>query len=189
MGYVTRFNGIFRLDRPLAPHYRAYLQAFHEVTHYQWDVTLLADELDPVREAVGLPLGEHGCYFTGSRANFQMGNSNPLQLRYNYYPWSHVPGLEEDPAYLGSVCPGKPGRHCGWCPSDDGTALVEDEDKFYHYIEWLQYLLDHFLIPWGYVLQGQMAWQGEYEEDIGTIAVEKNVITVSKDSPLATQNE
>lgn len=39
--------------------------------------------------------------------------------------------------------------------------------------------------PWGYVLNGEMAWQGEWEHDTGTIVLEKNVITVLKADPLS----
>ena len=49
-------------------------------------------------------------------------------------------------------------------------------EKFYDYVEWLQYLIDNFLKPWGYVLNGEVNWQGEREEDIGTILVASNLI-------------
>ncbi|MEG3844580.1 hypothetical protein QT986_30660, partial [Microcoleus sp. herbarium14] len=44
------------------------------------------------------------------------------------------------------------------------------------YVEWLQYLIDNFLKPWGYVLRGEVNWQGEREEDAGMIWVENNTI-------------
>lgn len=42
---------------------------------------------------------------------------------------------------------------------------------------WLQYLVDHFLRPWGLSLSGEVSWQGEDSSDIGKIVVENNVIT------------
>ena|SRR5579884_1223431 len=170
MGYVTWFMGRLKLDKPLEPHHLAYLQAFHRAQHVQWDVHLLEQEPDPLREAVGLPLGEYGCYFTG----------RGFKKEYSYPPWYYNGRAEIDPAYLGSVCPGTPYHICGWRPSEDDTELVASLDKFYGYIQWLHYLLDHFLLPWSYVLNGKMDWQGEEEEDMGTILVENNVITVIK---------
>jgi len=172
MGYSTWFTGNLKLDKRLAPHHLAYLQAFNEAPHVRWDVELLKNEPDPVREAVGLPLGEYGCYVTGHGFKYD---------EYNYPPFWQDPGrAETDPAYIDRECPGTPNPNCGWRPSDDGTELIAYVDKFWGYIEWLQYLLDHFLIPWGYVLNGKMTWQGEYEEDKGALIVEHNVITVLK---------
>jgi hypothetical protein len=53
---------------------------------------------------------------------------------------------------------------CHWRPTTDGKRIeAEKTDKFPFYCEWLQFLLDHFLIPWGYELSGQV----EYSTDIG----------------------
>lgn len=142
MGYCTWFTGHFKLDRQLAPHHLAYLQAFHKAEHVRWDVDLVKNDPDPLREAVGLPHSENGCYFVGSG----------FKDEYSYPPWIYNRGAKTDPAYLGGVCPGMPHHLCDWRPSDDGTELEAAADKFYGYIKWLQYILDHFLVPWGYVL-------------------------------------
>lgn len=175
MGYGTWFTGSFKLDRSLSPHHLSYLQAFSEAQHVHWNVDLVKHDPDPLREAVGLHLGENGCYFTG----------RGFKKHYCYPPWQST-GTKEtgraptDPAYLGAVCPGTPNHLCAWAPSDDGTELVIRSDKPYGYIKWLQYLLDHFLVPWGYILNGEMTWQGEGENDTGVLLVKGNVITVRK---------
>jgi hypothetical protein len=74
------FTGQLKLDRKLALHHLAYLQAFSETQHVHWDVDLLKDQPDPLREAVGLPLGENGCHFTG----------HSFKEHYNYPPWQYV---------------------------------------------------------------------------------------------------
>jgi hypothetical protein len=76
LGYVTWFTGQLQLDRKLTPHRFAYLQVFSETQHVQWNADLLQNEPDPLREAVRLPLGENGCYFTG----------RSFKERYNYLP-------------------------------------------------------------------------------------------------------
>ena len=74
---------------------------------------------------------------------------------------------------------GQPGLWCQWVPSDDGTTLAWDEgEKFYNYIEWLQYLIGHFIKPWGRILSGEVYWQGEESDDFGKIVVRDNEVLV-----------
>ncbi len=47
-------------------------------------------------------------------------------------------------------------------------------EKFYHYTEWLEYIIEHFLKPWGYVLNGSVEWRGEDDADLGVIYVHQN---------------
>ena len=167
MGYGTWFTGHLNLEKKLSSHHLAYLQAFSETQHVQWNADLLQDEPDPLREAVGLPLGENGCYFTG----------RSFKEHYSYPPWQYE-GTETDPAYLGAVCPGKPDHYCAWMPDEDGAKLVIASDKPYGYLTWLRYLIEHFFLPWGYSLNGEMTWQGEEEDDTEMISVKNNVIIV-----------
>jgi hypothetical protein len=124
----------------------------------------VAEELpDPIRTAVGLPLGPEAAYFVGGQG---------------------YAGQERDASVVDSNNPpkGQPGLWCDWTPSEDCTAIVWDGgEKFYYYGEWLKYLIDHFLGPWGYVVNGEMTWQGEDEEDVGTIYVVNNAVDLVAD--------
>jgi hypothetical protein len=114
---------------------------------------------DPIREAVGLPLGIEAGYFTGGEG---------------------MMGQERDDSVLDCNTPpkGQPGLWCQWTPKPDGTAILWDGvEKFYNYVEWLKYLLRHFLVPWGYVVNGEMHWVGEDDLDRGTITVRHNRVT------------
>lgn len=83
----------------------------------------------------------------------------------------------------------QPGLWCQWIPSSDGTKIEWGEgEKFYNYIEWLQYLISNFLIPWGYRLNGDVSFQGEDEDDNGIIVVTDNIITVQNGSALVDRN-
>jgi hypothetical protein len=74
---------------------------------------------------------------------------------------------------------GQPGLWCGWTINEEGdTILWDGVEKFYNYIEWLQYLIDSFFGPWGYLLNGSIRWRGEEFDDCGVITVEDNVVTV-----------
>jgi hypothetical protein len=117
---------------------------------------------DPVREMVGLPLGEDAGYFTGVTVGAGQGDESILD--YNRPP------------------KGQPGLWCQWIPNGDDTAIVWDGgEKFYNYVAWLEYLLDHFLRPWGYLLNGAVSWRGEQESDRGIIHVRENTITVERE--------
>lgn len=75
--------------------------------------------------------------------------------------------------------PGFPGIWCQWVPSDDGTKLGWDgNEKFYNYGEWLCYLIQHYLDPWGLKLNGEVTWQGEDAGDIGMIRVVNNDVSM-----------
>lgn len=67
-----------------------------------------------------------------------------------------------------------PGIWCQWVINADGKLCWNGAEKFYNYIEWLEYLIEHFFMPKGYVLQGRIAYRGERFEDIGMICVKDN---------------
>jgi len=72
----------------------------------------------------------------------------------------------------------QPGLWCQWIPNEDGTILEWDGgEKFYSYVEWLEYLINSILAPRGYTLNGQCEWQGEESDDFGKIVVVNNVVT------------
>lgn len=124
MGITTSFEGSFNLDHRLSPEHSAYLKQFSQTRRMKWSVSLLEDRADPVREAVGLPLGPEGSFFVG-------GESRPI--------WKGG-----DPAISDHNQPpiGQPGLWCLWVPTEDGRAIVwNGGDKFYSYTDWLEYLI------------------------------------------------
>lgn len=82
----------------------------------------------------------------------------------------------------------QPGLWCQWAPTACGEFIEWDEgEKFYNYIEWLEYLLQKVLIPKGYHLNGDVEYQGEADNDYGVIIVENDKIIDSKGSTLNNQ--
>jgi len=76
----------------------------------------------------------------------------------------------------------QPGLWCQWTPNKDGTAIVWDEnEKFYDYVTWLQYIVKNFLAPKGYILNGAVEWTGEEHKDTGKIIVTNNIIEAYRD--------
>ena len=67
-----------------------------------------------------------------------------------------------------------------WIPNEDGSELEWDgNEKFYSYIEWLQYLITNIFKPKGYKLNGTVEWRGEDWDDTGSIVVKDNKIKAS----------
>ena len=73
---------------------------------------------------------------------------------------------------------GQPGLWCQWVPSEDGRYIEWDGgEKFYNYVEWIKYIIVNFLAPKGYILNGEVRWDGEERGDLGTIVIKDNVVT------------
>lgn len=158
MGYTTEFDGQFDLDKPLTPEHAAYLRQFCYTRRMRRDAAKTALRPDPIREAVGLPVGEEGAYFVGE---------------------SGYAGQDDGPDVTDGNSPGggQPSLQCQWTPNDDGTAIEWDGgEKFYEYVPWIEYLVEHFLGPWGYKLNGVVAWWGEDPGDNGKIVIRNNAV-------------
>jgi hypothetical protein len=90
--------------------------------------------------------------------------------------------------------PGQPSLWCQWVPSEDGTAIVWDGgEKFYSAVDWMRYIIDHFLKPGaeaqaafgrlgmdaqfgGHQCNGVIHATGEDQGDVWSLVVENNVV-------------
>ena len=167
MGYHTDLVGEFTLDKPLSKEHREYLKQFAETRRMKRDSILTDKRPDPIRKAAGLAVGIQGGFFVGEGGMAGQDSGKDI-LDYNHPPV------------------GQPGLWCQWEPTEDGTAIVWNSgEKFYRYTEWLIYLIEHFIKPWGYSLTGRVDWQGEDSDDIGVIWVRKNVVKAVKSTIVA----
>ena len=140
----------------LQKEHAAYLKKFSETRRMKRFATKAMDLPDPIRESVGLLLGKEAGYFVGGLG---------------------FAGQDSDPSVAGHNQPpsGQPGLWCKWAPDDEGTTIAwNGAEKFYDYVGWLEYLLEHFLVPWGYQVNGRVLWQGENPKDTGAIVVLEN---------------
>jgi hypothetical protein len=171
MGYSTDFEGRFSVSPAFKPEHEAYLNAFADTRRMKRDAEVTAKRPDPLREAVGLPVGPQGAYFVneGGQAgqgefmgsNWQKDQKNAGILDYNQQPI------------------GQPGLWCQWNPCTDGEeSFIEwdGSEKFYNYVEWIEYLIENFLKPWGYTVNGTVEWQGEERSDMGRIVIKDNEV-------------
>lgn len=142
---------------------------------------------DPLREAVGLPIGPEGAYYVGADRFDGGPGADDSVLDYNHPPGD--PGMQHGGDFMDDFNiylvereeardnGAQPGLWCQWVPSEDGTSIIwDDGEKFYEYTRWLVYLIENFLKPWGYILNGEVNWHGEESSDQGCIFVKNNEV-------------
>ena len=150
MGYTTDFYGRFNLDRPLTEAHATYLSRFSETRRMARDPKAVESLPDPAREAVGLPIGPEGDFYVG-----EVGSSERIGVP-NYNKW---PSSQHE-------------LWCEWVPTEDNLGIEwNGAEKFYKYTEWLNYLVENFLKPWGYKLTGKIQYKGEGPDDAGWLAI------------------
>lgn len=165
MGYSTDFSGTLKLSRQATPEERDYINLISETRRMKRDVNKLMEiyqgkygnpfATDNTPESI---YGEFGEYFAMDDNDSGQRRDDSI-LDYNY---SEQPGL-----------------WCQWVIEEDGFELEwNGAEKFYNYIEWLEYLIDRFFEPWGIRLDGEIEWQGEDISDRGKIVVTDNVVEI-----------
>jgi len=168
MGYTTEFEGIgFWTEPPLRPEHKEFINRFAETRHVTLDVSMVAP--GPTRAAVGLDAGHMGANVLDDDTvdGCRTGDFDHLAPRSGRR--THIIDNNRPP-------PGVPGLWCQWVVVDSGHIHWDGNEKFYNYEEWLTYLVETYLKPWGYVLNGTVAYQGEDADDFGRIIVADNEV-------------
>ena len=156
MGYHTDFTGEINISPPLSDEQITYINTFSSTRRMARNESILASMPDPVRDAVGLPVGQQGEFYVGSTSDFGQTRDKSI-IDFNLSPKS------------------QPGLWCDWVVSDDGKYLEwNGSEKFYGYVEWLEYMNKNFFTPWKKDLNGEIKWEGEDSSDKGVIVVENN---------------
>lgn len=159
MGYTTEFSGSFAVSPTLDADMIEYLNAFSGTRRMRRDPSII-EEIYPDWEDKCFfgELGDEGEYFVGGGGYAGQDHDESI-LDYNYPPES------------------QPGLWCQWVPSADGSEIMWDGgEKFYHYDAWLEYIIDNFLEPQGYTVNGEAYWYGEDSDDVGKLVVEDNCV-------------
>lgn len=160
MGYTTWFNGTLQFNKQVTDDLKNFINEFANVRHMQRDVEIIK-KINPNWSLYGYKgtLGNEGEYYVGG---------------------SGFMGQDEDASIISYNRParGVPGLWCQWIINEDGELEWDGNEKFYNYEEWLNYLIDHFFKPEGYVLNGDISFNGENDEDLGFIHVVDNVVNL-----------
>ena len=159
MGYCTDFSGRLEFNKPITDELRGYIKKFNETRRMIRDVEKIKEIYPNWTElCFNGNLGREGEYFVGGDG-FMGQEKDASVVNYNYAPAS------------------QPGLWCQWIINGDYLEW-DGGEKFYNYIEWLEYLIKHFFAPLGYVLNGDITWQGEDSDDCGVIQVTDNLVDV-----------
>jgi hypothetical protein len=150
MGYDTYFHGEISISPPLLPEHEAYLKAFLQRDHWSLDTNLIASEEDSLRSAVGLGLGISGEFYTGDDSVYETH--------------ARLPGTPIT----------QPSARTDWRVFSPDHLGMRESTRTEGYVLWLKYLMQNFFIPWGYVLDGMIEWDGDDPGDKGMIHVNQN---------------
>jgi len=161
MGYTTDFYGSFEFNKPVEPWLIEYVNKFCETRRMKRDNEKIKELYSNWKDLCFKgELGIDGEYFIGG-IGFMGQSSDDSVLNGN-----------------GPACT-QPGLWCQWIVTEDGKYLEWDGgEKFYYYEEWLEYLIKNFFAPLGYVLNGDVEFQGEDYDDLGVIHVTDNMVDV-----------
>lgn len=150
MGYTTDFDGTFQLNKKLDAETHTFLNKLNETRRMK-------------RKGLDPKYGIDGEFYVDGGGFMGQGSDDSNIVDHNSPPKT------------------QPGLWNQWRPTDDGMGIEWDgNEKFYNYIEWLQYLIDNVLEPRGYYLNGVVKWIGEDRNDMGAIEVTKNRIKILK---------
>lgn len=159
MGYTTDFQGEFKINK--------------KVDEATYDLLIgLATTRRMKRGGLDKKIyGVEGEFFTEDRKNFGQYDSLDKEdvkpskgtvLDYNSPPKT------------------QPGLWCQWLIQKDKQTIKWDGgEKFYEYIQWIEYLINSVLKPRGYIVNGKVEWIGEDSfNDQGIITVKNNIVIV-----------
>lgn len=178
MGYTIEYHGSFKLDKPLTEEHAQFLKDFSRTRHYQraWK-----------------PEEENGRWFVDpdGKCEPDFFDEEYQKVVYNDGKYNHEARKEYElkrwnVVDFNEVNQGMPSYYCQWVPTEDNAGIKWDEnEKFYGADKWLKYIIESYLKPWGYVLNGKVAFEygeREYGAHSGVITVEDNEITVIIDN-------
>ena len=160
MGYT--FEGKFKFDKKLDDATYNLLKGLSETRRMKRDVT----KLPPVpTELIGVK--DWG-----------------IEGEFYFNPETSDWGQEEEDSILEFNRPPRtqPGLWLKWTPTLDKLHLEwNGAEKFYAYVEWLEYLIKNIIEPRGYKLNGEVSWDGEDRNDIGWIIIEDNKVRTTNE--------
>lgn len=170
MGYTTEFFGQFTFDKKLPKSLYNYLKRFSNTRRMKRDNNKIKQNFPNWKDLCFMSkLGANGEYFAPLDDNYGQSREDSI-VDYNSPPNS------------------QPSLWCDWEPfaknkEDDNYNNIEEieaylawnyVEKFYNYIEWLDYEIANFLIPSGISLSGAVLATGEDIQDISLIIIDDN---------------
>jgi len=161
MGYTTDFTGAFEFNKEVSPQLKEYINRFSATRRMPRDNDKIKELYPNWRELCFFgELGNKGEYFAPVSKNYGQDNDTSI-IDYNGFKDAVHPGL-----------------WCQWVIDDNNQLVWDGGEKFYNYVEWLEYLIKNFFAPNGYVLNGTVDFEGEDSDDFGEIVVKNNEVDI-----------
>ena len=163
MGYTTFFKGSFKFNEKVIPELVKFINNYSQSRHFLFNNDLIK-KYDPdwEKHCFNGNLGKNGQhYICPSKLDDSKILTNGNWQDYNE----------------SGECPG---LYCQWIIKNN-TLKWDEGEKFYYYVEWLEYLITNYFEPMGYKLNGIVKYQGENMYDRGYIKVTDNEIEVHRD--------
>lgn len=163
MGYSTTFDCNVSIEPAVAPELVEYIGRFSRTRHMKRDVEKLKTLFEgKAGELYGYngELGIEGEYYLNGDDDLRQMTKDDSILNYNTAPST------------------QPGLWCDFIISSDGKSIEWDQaEKTYDGEEWVRYLIDSFLTPNGYVVNGTINAYGEDSDDRWVMNIENNIVT------------
>jgi hypothetical protein len=149
MGYTTDFEGVLKLNKKLSEE------------DYQFLIKL--NNSRRMKIHADAKYGVDGEFYVEESSMF--GEHSDKKVK--------VLNINEPPST-------QPGLWCQWIPTDDYEGLEWDSnEKAYCMEDWIFYIINRYLAPRGYVVNGLVNAYGEEPGDIWAIRVEDNVVRIA----------
>lgn len=161
MGYSIVLDGKIKISPKLKDNDKEFLDKFFQIRHMKRDMTKLKD----ISEDLIKECGKDGCFYLKDYDDIKEMTDDKTIININ--DSGDMPSL--------------------WCDleivEENGESFVQwngSEKTYGVNVEngWFTWLIDNFFKPCGYVLNGEMTWQGEEDDDTGTINIENNIVSL-----------
>lgn len=162
MGYTTDFWGSVSIDKPVDEDTFNLVTGICRTRRMKRDPQKLAKRLKMTKKEVLEKYGAE-CQFYFEEKDFENAGQaqRPEIVEFNRPPCD------------------QPSLWCQWQLMEDRQTIEWDGgEKFYNYVEWMEYLVDKILEPQGYIVNGEINWQGEDSNDKGKLVVVNNEVEV-----------
>jgi hypothetical protein len=173
MGYDVDYIGHFDLNKQLTDEHAQFIKDFARTRHYlrAWK-----------------PEEENGIWWVDPEDKYSPVWNDPEFLE--FLNTTKIKNLEKARSEYttkrwgcidyNKTNTGMPDLWCQWIPTDNNWCIIWDGgEKFYKGIKWLEFIIENYLKPWGYVLNGNVLVKdyGNNESGDGQLIVEDNKIT------------
>lgn len=169
MGYSTEFIGKIKISPNLNEKDKEFLDKFFQIRHMKRDMS----KLEGVKTEDIEKFGKDGCFYLKD---------------YDWSDFHSFSDMKDDKTIVNINDSGD--MPSLWCDLEivveNGETFIQwnGNEKSYSINEdngWFTWLIDNFFKPNGYILNGEMTWQGEDDTDTGTITITDNVVDIHFD--------